>query len=65
MQMSTSSPSQVVMLLGVILMLAGLSVEASLEMIAYHEAEVARVTTSNTKSMNNPLYHGIVVLNHK
>ena len=47
--------------------IAGCSVEASLELIAHKEAKVARLTTSKTNAMNEPLYriyeklHGVNV----
>ncbi len=37
-------------------LIAGCSIEASLELIAHSEAKVARLTTSKTNAMNNPLY---------
>jgi hypothetical protein len=37
-------------------LLAGISVETSMELLAHHEARVARVTTSNTKAMDRPLF---------
>jgi len=37
-------------------LLAGCSVETSLEMIAHGEAKVARLTTSRTSAMEHPLY---------
>lgn len=37
-------------------LIAGVSVECSLELIAHKEASVARLTTSKTNAMNNPMY---------
>jgi hypothetical protein len=37
-------------------LIAGCSIEASLELIAHSEAKVARLTTSKTNAMNKPLY---------
>jgi len=37
-------------------LLAGVAVETSMELIAHGEARVARLTTSKTKAMNDPLY---------
>ncbi len=36
--------------------IAGVSVETSMELIAHREAKVARLTTSKTKAMDQPLY---------
>lgn len=36
--------------------IAGCSIEASLELIAHKEAIVARLTSSKTKAMDKPLY---------
>ena len=37
-------------------LLSGISIETSLELVAHHEAKVARLTSSKTKAMNHPLY---------
>jgi thymidylate synthase ThyX len=37
-------------------LLAGVSLETSLELVAHHEAHVARLTSSKTKAMSEPLY---------
>jgi len=37
-------------------LLAGISLEASLEIIAHNEATVARLTSSKTKAQSNPLF---------
>ncbi len=37
-------------------LIAGITVETSMELIAHSEAKVGRVTTSKTKAMNCPLY---------
>lgn len=37
-------------------LIAGISAETSMELIAHGEAKVARLTTSKTKSMDNPMY---------
>lgn len=37
-------------------LLAGISLEASLELIAHNEATVARLTSSKTKAQTNPLF---------
>lgn len=37
-------------------LIAGISVETSLELIAHHEARVGRLTTSNTAAMDDPLF---------
>ena len=42
--------------LHVTMLLAGLSVETSLELCAHREARVARLTTSRTRAMDEPLY---------
>ena len=38
-------------------LVAGISTETALEMIAHKEAKVARLTTSATKAMDHPLYY--------
>ena len=40
----------------VICMQAGIALETSLELIAHHEASIARLTSSKTKAMSNPLF---------
>lgn len=42
--------------LSVTFLLAGISVETSMELISHSEATVARLTTSNTTAMTDPLY---------
>jgi thymidylate synthase ThyX len=37
-------------------LIAGIAVETSLELVAHREARVARLTTSNTKAMDAPLF---------
>ena len=37
-------------------LLAGVALETSLELVAHHEAHVARLTSSNTQAMSDPLY---------
>jgi adenylate kinase len=37
-------------------LIAGISVETSLELISHNEAMISRLTTSNTKAMEKPLY---------
>lgn len=38
-------------------LIAGCSVEACMELMAHNEAQVARLTTSNTKAMDDPIYY--------
>lgn len=42
--------------LHVTFLIAGVSVETSMELVAHAEARVARLTTSRTRAMNDPLY---------
>lgn len=37
-------------------LVAGISVETTLEFVAHHEGDVARITSSNTKAMNDCYY---------
>jgi adenylate kinase family enzyme len=56
---SSSEDEQISMLDGCrscTFLLAGVSVETSLELIAHSEASVARLTTSRTSAMDHPLY---------
>ena len=37
-------------------LLSGIAIETSLELVAHHEAKVARLTSSKTNAMNHPLF---------
>lgn len=45
-------------------LLAGISVECLVELLAHKEAKVARLTTSKTKAMNHPFFATPSVLSH-